>query len=127
MGVDLLHILNLGVLRDLCGSALKLLSAKRGYFPGRNVGKRLHALTIELKAYVRAERLQLHLRRIKNLLWFCALINVPSSAARQQTLQQVPGLENATEGAPSLQRDDCMLVVNPHMRGGFLEWCNVSH
>ena len=45
IGVDILHIFHLGVGRDLCGSAIKELAAKRGYWAGGTQEARLQMAT----------------------------------------------------------------------------------
>ena len=65
VGVDLLHVLHLGVLRDLCGSALKVLIKDKHYYNGNTIAKRFRTLTRELKSFVKANRLQLYLRNVK--------------------------------------------------------------
>ena len=72
VSLDMLHVLHLGVLRDLVGTAFKLLCRSRGeFYNGRTIAKRLSQLTSELKKWVKAQGLQLSLRRIhrKTLLW----------------------------------------------------------
>jgi hypothetical protein len=44
IGIDLMHCWHLGVGRDVCGSAIKYLIQKRGYFPGRNIKQRLRTV-----------------------------------------------------------------------------------
>ena len=53
LGVDLLQIFHLGVGRDLCGSAIRILASKRGYWRGRTQELRLQTATQKLKAYAR--------------------------------------------------------------------------
>ena len=65
VGIDLLHVLHLGILRDLCGSAIKVLVKQRGHFHGSTIMKRLQEFTRQLKRYVKAEKLQLYLRNVK--------------------------------------------------------------
>ena len=64
VGIDLLHVLHLGVLRDLCGSAIKVLVKSRGYFEGSNIPRRFRSLSRELKAFARSTKSPLHLRRL---------------------------------------------------------------
>eukprot|EP00439_Symbiodinium_sp_Y106_P060799 s3615_g9.t1 len=65
VGIDLLHVLHLGILRDLCGSAIKVLVSKRGFFRGATIPKRLQEFTRQLKLYAKVEKLQLYLRNVK--------------------------------------------------------------
>ena len=64
VGIDLLHVLHLGVLRDLCGSAIKVLVKSRGYFQGSSIPRRFKSLSRELKAFSRSMKCPLHLKRI---------------------------------------------------------------
>ena len=57
VSIDILHILHLGVLRDLCASALKVLVKARGYYAASTITKRLHVVTREVKEFARAEKL----------------------------------------------------------------------
>ena len=65
VSIDILHILHLGVLRDLCASALKVLVKARGYYAASTITKRLHVVTREVKEFARAEKLNFQIRRIK--------------------------------------------------------------
>ena len=69
--LDLMHIWNLGVLRDLLGSIIKILCRRRGIYSGNRIAKRLAQFTRELRAFVREHKMQLSIRRIKqpNLDW----------------------------------------------------------
>ena len=53
LGVDLLHIFHLGVGRDLCGSAIRIMASKRGYWRGRTQEQRLKTATQRLKSYAK--------------------------------------------------------------------------
>ena len=71
VSLDLLHILHLGVMRDLVGSAMKLMTRNRNYFHGRTISLRLGQLTAALKAWCKDNAVPLSLRKIhkKTLLW----------------------------------------------------------
>ena len=49
--IDLLHVFYLGVCRDLLGSALRLLTSRRGFFAGNNMDERLKLASKLLKKY----------------------------------------------------------------------------
>lgn len=53
LGVDILHIWHLGVGRDLCGTAIKILATKRGYWRGRTQELRLQTATQRMKWYAK--------------------------------------------------------------------------
>ena len=63
--IDIMHAWNLGVLRDLLGTVLKLLLRKRGFYRGRNLQKRLAVFNKDLRNYVRDNKLELSARKIK--------------------------------------------------------------
>ena len=71
LGIDLLHVLNLGVLRDVCGSALKVLLKSRGYFTGSNLSARFKTFNRDLKAWAKRTKTQLQVKYIKKstLTW----------------------------------------------------------
>ena len=71
VSVDWMHCFNLGTCRDLVGSALKILLKDPRYFDGRNLSTRFATLNRELRAFMKSERLQMHLKQIKksNLIW----------------------------------------------------------
>lgn len=52
---DILHCFHLGVGRDLCGSAIKLL-IQRGYFPGRKQSDRFACATRSLNQYAKDKK-----------------------------------------------------------------------
>ena len=63
---DLLHILHLGVLRDLAGTALKLMVKKgSNLYPGGTINKRLYQLTLDLKAWCCERGVHLSLTKIQ--------------------------------------------------------------
>ena len=65
VSVDLLHVLHLGVYRDLAGSAIKILLRKQGYYPGSKLQIRFKAFTRELKAWARSTKSALQLKAVK--------------------------------------------------------------
>lgn len=72
LGIDLLHVLNLGVLRDLCGSCLKVLLKPRGYFAGNNLAARFRSFNRDPKTWLkRTKTPQLQVKYIKKstLVW----------------------------------------------------------
>ena len=69
IALDLLHVLHLGVTRDLVGTGFKLLCRSREFYSGSSIDKRLSQLTAELKSWCRSNGEHLSLRRIhKNTL-----------------------------------------------------------
>ena len=68
---DLLHVLNLGVARDLNGSILQVLIKGNVIFDGASIKERLQAATVSLKAFARSRGLPLRLKKItqKKLNW----------------------------------------------------------
>jgi len=71
IGVDILHIWHLGVGRDLCASAIRILASKRGYWRGRNQEERLKTATQRLKWYAKQNRHSLPLSKLskQSLSW----------------------------------------------------------
>ena len=71
IALDLLHVLHLGVMRDVVGTGFKLISRNREYYSGCSIDKRLRQLTADLKRWCRANGQTLSLNKIhKNtLLW----------------------------------------------------------
>ena len=71
LGVDLLHIWYLGVGRDLCASAIRILARCRWYWHGNNVDSRLDFATQRLKWFAGQHHLKLAMSRItkQNLNW----------------------------------------------------------
>ena len=65
MGIDILHVLHLGVLRDLCGSCIKVLLRKRGYYSGSKLGARFRQFTRDLRIWAKATKTKLQLKRVK--------------------------------------------------------------
>ena len=68
---DLLHILNLGILRDLLGSAIKLMIRGRAYYRAGTIAKRLQAFSKDLRFWCKGHGIQLHVKYIrkKTLAW----------------------------------------------------------
>ena len=64
LGVDLLHIFHLGVGRDLCGSVIKILASKRGYWRGGTQEQRLKTATRRLKWYAKNHKQSLALSKL---------------------------------------------------------------
>ena len=62
---DLLHILNLGILRDLLGSAIKLMTRNRVYYAGATIAKRLQSFSKDLRLWCKTNGVQLNLKRIR--------------------------------------------------------------
>ncbi len=69
---DLLHIVNIGIGRDLTGSILKVLLQQRHVFTDATLEQRLHSATVSLKAYARLHKRPLRLKKLtkKKLGWF---------------------------------------------------------
>ena len=61
---DLLHVFNLGVGRDLCGSILKTIIKDRYVFPGSTVEERLASATSSLRTYARTHSLPLRIKKL---------------------------------------------------------------
>ena len=68
---DLLHIWNLGVARDLLGTALKVVLQEQFLFTGPNINSRLQEATESLRAYARRNKYGLKMKRFtkKKLTW----------------------------------------------------------
>ena len=56
---DLLHIWNMGLGRDICGSVISLLVRQRGFLRGRNIGERFRYASLLLQNFARRNRLNL--------------------------------------------------------------------
>ena len=71
VALDLMHIWNLGVLRDLLGSVIKLLVRARVAYSGSTIKKRLLVFNRELRECAKAANLELSCKRIKKetLTW----------------------------------------------------------
>ena len=69
--LDLLHLWNLGVLRDLLGTIIKLLCRRRGVYTGTTIRKRLVSFNKDLRAWASSSKLPLTGKRIKRdtLTW----------------------------------------------------------
>ena len=61
---DLLHIWNLGVLRDVVGGVLKVLVRETFVFDGRDIDTRFQTATNQLKAYAKSKGQSLKLKRL---------------------------------------------------------------
>ena len=59
IAIDLMHIWHLGVGRDVCGSTLKYLILKPGYFAGRNHKEKLHSASKAVKEFAKERGLPL--------------------------------------------------------------------
>ena len=68
---DLLHVWNLGVSRDLLGSALKLVLSERHVFNGPTLPDRLKQATESLRRFAKQNRYPLRLRKLtrSKLCW----------------------------------------------------------
>lgn len=68
---DLLHVINLGVGRDLCGSVLKTILKESHVFAGANIDERMAAATSSLRAFAKSRRLPLRMKKFskKKLNW----------------------------------------------------------
>ena len=53
LSIDTLHVWHLGVGRDLCGSAIKILASKRNFWRGRTIDHRLNNATGRLKSFLK--------------------------------------------------------------------------
>lgn len=71
IGIDMLHVFHLGIGRDLCGTALKILVQRRDFFYGSNLEKRLLHCSKQLKQFAKNQKLGLRLRKLSkaNLNW----------------------------------------------------------
>ena len=72
LSIDLLHAFHLGVGRDLCGSAIRVLaSQRRGLWPGSSIDARLEVATGRLRDFARQNKLSLTLKKLtkSNLTW----------------------------------------------------------
>ena len=63
--LDMMHIWQLGCLRDLLGSTIKLLVRRRGIYAGSRLALRLITFNRELREFVREKNLPLSAKRIK--------------------------------------------------------------
>ena len=68
---DLLHVLNLGVGRDLCGAILKTLVKENHVFDGATIDEKLATATVSLRNFARAHALPLRMKKLskKKLNW----------------------------------------------------------
>ncbi|CAK9083364.1 Uncharacterized protein SCF082_LOCUS39572 [Durusdinium trenchii] len=68
---DLLHVVNLGVGRDLLGSILHILIKGNHAFVASNIDERLAAATVSLRAFAKSHALPLRLKKLtrKKLNW----------------------------------------------------------
>ena len=68
---DLLHNWNLGCLRDIVGSVVKLLIRDKHYFDGSNIPKRFRTLSRELRFFAKSNGMQLSLTGVKRdtIVW----------------------------------------------------------
>lgn len=68
---DLLHVLNLGIGRDLCGSILKTVLKERHIFTESTIEGRMESATQSLRSFAHLHRLPLRMRRLtkKKLNW----------------------------------------------------------
>ena len=71
LSLDAMHIWNLGVCRDLCGTVIKVLTRTRGYFPGSKIDIRLKQFMKELRAWTKDNNKVLTFKRLKksNVDW----------------------------------------------------------
>ena len=60
---DLLHVLNLGVGRDLCGAILKTLVKENHVFDGATIDEKLATATVSLRNFARAHALPLRMKK----------------------------------------------------------------
>ena len=69
--VDLLHIFNLGVCRDVLGCALKQLVKDQVVFPGHDIDTRFEAATASLRTFARTHGHCLRLKKLtkKKIQW----------------------------------------------------------
>lgn len=68
---DLLHVLNLGIGRDIAGSILQVLLKQNHVFIGGNLEEKFGAATASLRSYAKSNSLPLRMRKItkKRLNW----------------------------------------------------------
>ena len=68
---DLLHICNLGIARDIAGSALRLLLKDAAVFPGGTIQLRMESATSSLRAFAKAHGFCLRMKRFskKKIAW----------------------------------------------------------
>lgn len=60
---DLLHVINLGIGRDLCGSVLKTILKETHIFPEANIDERMAAATSSLRTFAKSRRLPLRMKK----------------------------------------------------------------
>ena len=65
VALDLLHLMHLGVGRDLAGTALKLICKGREYYSGRNIAKRLQQCYCEMKLWLQLRAVPMSLKKLK--------------------------------------------------------------
>ena len=65
VSTDLLHTWNLGCLRDVIGSAVKILIRDKHYCSGSNIDKRFRTLSRELRSFAKDNGMQLSLTGVK--------------------------------------------------------------
>ena len=61
---DLLHVVNMGVARDLCGSIIKKIIRGNQIFVAPNIQERLALATASLRSFARTNALPLRLKKI---------------------------------------------------------------
>ena len=68
---DLLHVLNLGVGRDLTGAILTILIKENHIFDGATINEKLATATVSLRNFARREQLPLRIKKLtkKKLNW----------------------------------------------------------
>lgn len=68
---DLLHVVNLGVAKDVCGCIMKVLVKESHVFGGTSIEEKLQDATVSLRAYARAHTLPLRMKKFskKKLNW----------------------------------------------------------
>ena len=65
IALDILHVLHLGVMRDVVGAGFKIMCRNKEYYSGRTIAIRLRQLTSDLKSWCKTNGLSLGMKRIR--------------------------------------------------------------
>ena len=68
VAIDILHTWHLGVARDVCGTAMKLMCRNKAFFPASTIALRLHMMMRELRTYAKEQGRQLSFDRLKKTM-----------------------------------------------------------
>ena len=61
---DLLHVLSMGVGKDVCGGILKTLVKESHVFAGATLDEKLQSATVSLRQYARTHALPLRIKKL---------------------------------------------------------------